>query len=432
MSSADQLARTIALFQIELEISDAALIERAMTRLEIALVAGDAVMRTRAGQIAVLTSAMLLARSGHQVFINVFDVPLIGHQPPFQGKTVYEAITNLRSQLIDGSDISIGYPVKPSMAFEFGGRSCIAPFKETRTVSVGWSSWAGELAEWPLKPPCTEDDWPMGAMAAAVLVASEAVKATAKSLASVSGHPAYVRDLFAFSRKAMIRLAPEHTPKVSSLGSFDVISAGAVSNAFMYALFRLPDVVGEARVFDRDFSEPANRNRNMLLIAALEHLAKVDLFAHFGRALRIHPVPRHFVEADLADLAENVAVGVDDIPTRWMLAGARTNWMGVGATTDFGSMASIHFPHSGCAACQHPHNEDAPGPTPTIAFVSFLSGLLVASDFLVEISRSTANIASKQRLVFPLRCDTPDGVYATPVFPRADCPAGCPASKLKR
>ncbi len=189
MTSAEQLARTIALFQIDLEISDAQLIERALTRVEVALVAGDAVMRTRAGQIAVLTAALLLARSGHKVFINIFDVPLIGHQPPFQGNTVYEAVANLRGQLIDGSDISIGYPVRPSVAFEFGGRSCIAPFGETRTVSVGWSSWAGELAEWPLKPPCSEDDWPIGAMAAAVLVAAEAVKVAAKSLASVSGHP---------------------------------------------------------------------------------------------------------------------------------------------------------------------------------------------------------------------------------------------------
>ena len=432
MSSTDQLARTITLFQTDLEILDAGLIERALTRLEIALVAGDAVMRTRAGQIAVLTSAMLLARSGHKVFINVFDVPLIGHQPPFQGATVYEAITNLRGQLIEGSDISIGYPVRPSIAFDFAGRSCIAPFKETRTVSVGWSRWVGELADWPWKPPCTEDEWPMGAMAAAVLVAAEAVKVAAWSLAPVSGHPGYVRELFAPSRIAMLRLAPEHTPTVSTLGAFDIISAGAVSNAFLYALLRLPDVVGEARSFDRDFSDQANRNRNMLLIAALEHLAKVDLFAHFGRGLLVRPVRRHFVEADLTDLAPNVAVGVDDIPTRWLLAGAQTNWMGVGATTDFGSMASIHFPYSACAACQHPHNEDAPGPTPTIAFVSFLSGLLVAADFLVEISRSTANIASKQRLVFPLRSDTPNGVHATLVSPRADCPARCPASQIKR
>ena len=105
--------------------------------------------------------------------------------------------------------------------------------------------------------------------------------------------------------------------------------------------------------------------------------------------------------------------------------------MGVGATTDFGSMASIHFPHSACAACLHPHNEPALGPTPTIAFVSFLAGLMVAADFLIELSRSTANIASRQRIIYPLRCDSKDGIYAALVPARADCPARCPASRLK-
>ena len=432
MSNSDQLSRTVALYRTEFEIADESLILDRLTKLQVALVAGDEVLKTRAGQVALLTSAMLLARSGHQVFINIFDVPLIGYQPPFRGQTIYEAINNLRGELISGSDISIGFPVRPDVAFDIGGRSSIPPMTARKTISVAWSAWAGEIAEWPWKAPTTEDDWPMGAMAAAVLVAAEAIKFAGRQLAPISGHPAYVRELFAPSPTAMLRLAPEYTPKMSALGAFDIISAGAVSNAILYALLRLPDVVGDARAFDKEGSEPSNRNRNMLLIASLEHLAKVELFAHFGRGLGVTPIRSHFVHADLAGLAENVAVGVDDIPTRWLLAGARVNWMGVGATTDFGSMASFHFSHSACAACMHPHNEDAPGPTPTIAFVSFLSGLMVAADFLVELSRSAANTASKQRVIFPLRCDTPDGVHATRVSPRADCPAHCPASEILR
>jgi hypothetical protein len=269
-------------------------------------------------------------------------------------------------------------------------------------------------------------------MAAAVLVAAEAVKYAARPLAALSGHPGYIRDLFAASRRAELRLAPEHTPRVSTLGEFDIISAGAVSNAALYALLRLPDVVGRARAFDKDWSEPTNRNRNMLLIAALEDLMKVELLEHFSRGISIKPIPRHFQEGDLASLAGNVIVGVDNIPTRWLLARARANWMGVGATTDFGAMASTHYPYSACAACLHPHDEDALGPTPTIAFVSFLSGLLVATNFLVELARMTTNRDSRQRLIFPLRCDRQEGYYSAPVSPRMDCPARCPASSLAR
>jgi hypothetical protein len=431
MTNLNQLSRTIGLFQTELAIPDRQLVLDQLTNLKVALVAGDEAINTRAGQVALLTSALLLARSGHQVYVNIFDVPVKGYQPPFSGTTIYEAINNLRGELITGSDISIGFPVRPDVVFDIGGRSSIPPFTAPKTISVAWSAWEGEIAEWPWKPLSTEDDWPMGAMAAAVLVAAEGVKFAVRRLAGVSGHPSYIRDLFKPAQAARLRLAPEHTPKVSTLGSFDFISAGAVSNAALYALLRLPDVVGDARAFDRDGSEPSNRNRNMLLLASLEHLSKVNLFDHFGRGIRVSPIRRHFEQRDLKDLRRNVIVGVDDVPTRWLLAGAGVNWMGVGATTDFGSMASVHFPHAACAACLHPHNENAPGPTPTIAFVSFLAGLMVATDFLMELSGSRADLISRQRIVFPLRCDTPNGDYQAKVAPRGDCPAKCPASRLK-
>jgi hypothetical protein len=431
MNNLYQLCRTTALFQTELDIPEASLVADQLTKLKVALVAGAEAMGTRAGQVALLTAALLLARSGHQVYVNIFDVPLKGYQPPFSGTTIYDAIHKLRGELITGSDISIGYPFRPDVVFDIGGRSSIPPFTAPKTISVAWSAWEGEIAEWPRKPLSTENDWPMGAMAAAVLVAAEAVKFAVRRLAGVSGHPAYVRELFGSAGVARLRLAPEHTPKVSTLCSFDIISAGAVSNAALYALLRLPDVVGDARVFDRDGSEGSNRNRNMLLLASLEHLSKVELLTHFGRGIRIEPIPRHFEKDDLANIRGNVIVGVDDVPTRWLLAGAQVNWMGVGATTDFGSMASVHFAHSACAACLHPHNEDALGPTPTIAFVSFLCGLLVATDFLIDISASKANITSRQRIAFPLRCDTKNGIYEARVAPRADCPAKCAASRLK-
>ncbi len=278
----------------------------------------------------------------------------------------------------------------------------------------------------------TEDDWPMGAMAAAVLVASEAIKFSGRFLAPFSGNPSYIRELFGFSRSARLSLAPEDTPKVASLGEFDIISAGAVSNALVYALMRLPDVTGHARAFDKDTSDESNRNRNMLLIRRLEHLTKVALFAHFGRGLQIEPVSRHFEGRDLDGLRPHVAVGVDDIPVRWLLAGAMAEWMGVGATSHFSSMASVHFPYSACAGCLHPRDEEMEGPIPTIAFVSFLAGLMVAADLVVEKSRSTAFLTSRQRYLTPLHLEHDGTAFSTPVAPHPNCPVGCPASRLKR
>ena len=136
MTSLDELSRTIALFQTELDIANGTIVADQLIKLKVALVAGDEAMNTRAGQVALLTSALLLARSGHQVYINIFDVPLKGYQPPFSGTTIYEAINKLRGELITGSDISVGYPVRPDVVFDIGGRSSIPPFTAPKTISV--------------------------------------------------------------------------------------------------------------------------------------------------------------------------------------------------------------------------------------------------------------------------------------------------------
>lgn len=191
----------------------------------------------------------------------------------------------------------------------------------------------------------------------------------------------------------------------------------------MYALSRLPDLTGRGRVFDGDVSDQSNQNRNMLLVRKLMHLTKVGLFAHFSRALQIEQIGRHFVGSDLSSLAARVAVGVDDIPTRWLLAGSSVGWMGVGATSHFSSMSSVHFPHSACAACLHPRDEHIDGPIPTIAFVSFLAGLMMAADLIVDLSRPTYVPASRQRYLTSLHLEDDSAAFSTPVAPRADCPA---------
>ncbi|HEY0413302.1 MAG TPA: hypothetical protein VGD66_09175 [Allosphingosinicella sp.] len=429
MDSAAQLARTTLLFQVDLDLRDPAVVLRALTTPSILLVADEKVVSTLSGQVAITTAAMLMARSGHRVFIDVPDAPLTGLQPPMSGRTLYEAISGVGGQLINGVEIAVGCPLfRPDVAFVCGRPEIGMHTKARRVVSVGWSDWSGEINEWPMGSRCSNGDWPMGAMAAAVLMASEAVKISGRILTNLSDRSGHLREVFADCRTARLRLAPESTPKSVGLGRFDIISAGAVSNGFLYALLRLPGLSGRARVFDQDLSDQTNGNRNMLLVGALLHLAKVDLFKYFEGGLQIEPVQRHFRKDDLPSLADVVMVGVDDIPTRWLLAGARASWMGVGATSHFGSMASVHYPYSACAACLHPHDELQAGPVPTIAFVSFLSGLMVAADLIREISGAEASLVSRQRYVTSLQ---PAGEFSSPVAPRVDCPAGCPASRLR-
>lgn len=429
MTSAEQLSRTILLFQTDLGIADPAIVFRALTAPRIALIADSSVVSTLSGQTAISTAAMLMARSGHSVFIDTPDATLIGYQPPMSGRTFHEAINSVGEQMIDGVSISIGCPLlKPDIAFVFGSGAVAMGVSANRMVSVGWTDWSAEIAPWPVQARCDPRQWPIGAMGAAVLVASEAAKLAGLSLARLVGPVGHYHELFAPTQAVRLALAPDLTPRCPNMGKFDVISAGAVSNAFLYALMRLPDASGNARTFDKDFSDHPNRNRNMLLLPEFVDHAKVELFKHFGKGISVEPVDRHFAEADLASLSDRVAIGVDDIPTRWILAKRRSSWMGVGATSHFNSMASVHYAHGACAACLHPQDEALAGPTPTIALVSFLAGLMMAADFLVDVAQSNASIVSHHRYVNALQLGNP---WESPVVPRANCPAGCPASRLK-
>lgn len=431
MSTEDQLARTILLLQTDLGISDARLVFQGLQSTVVTLVADAATVRSFAGQVAISTSAMLAARSGHQVFIDTPNAPLLGEQAPLSGKTFHEALDSIGTQTVDAARIAIGCPLLPAdIAFVFGDGNAGIGTRADLIYSVGCSDWAGSLRKWGLQAAWSAPVWPMGAMAAATLVGAECFKVTGRALLPhATKNRAHFQELFEpIVREADFRLAPADTPLISDLGDFDLISAGAVSNAFLYAMLRLPGVPGRCRVFEGDVSEHSNRNRNMLLVPAYVDRPKGDLLHDTVRSIDCQPMRRHFTKADLPSLASRVVVGVDDISVRWDLAESRCQWMGVGATTHFGAMASVHYPYAACAACLHPRNDAQDGDTPTVAFVSFMAGLMVAADYIRESSGGEARLASHHRFAVPLQMG---GAWEGKVTPIPHCPAGCPASKIK-
>lgn len=431
MTRVEQLSRTIALYKTDLGITDDHVVDAALRRPNILLAIGHPASSTRAGQCSILTAAMLLARSGHNVFVQATDGPMVGHQPPFEGASLHEAVQSVHGQLIEGSSIRLGAADRIDIAFDFGTASSIAPYQGPRTVTVGWSAWSGEISDWPPSAPVTEFDWPMGAMAAAVMVAAEVSKMVARSLASLSADPGETSKRFAKSCHARLTLAEESTPKLSAIGDFTAISAGAVTNGLFYSLSRLPDLLGRAWVYDSDPSDPSNLNRNMMLLQGLLQLSKVELLEHFGHGLKVFPKSKLFEEAELQSLRGRVTVGVDHLPSRWLLARGRYDWMSVGATEHFNVLSSVHFPFSGCPACLHPHDEPGPPITPTIAHVSFLAGLLQAANLVAEVAGAKASLQSAQRYIFTTAFGRNSDEIRSGIFVRRDCPAACPASQAK-
>ena len=269
----------------------------------------------------------------------------------------------------------------------------------------------------------------MGGMATGALAAAEAFKLAMRGLRGRALAPDYFDLLYAPCAAVEVRLAAADTLESADLPNFDLISGGAIANAVLFVLHRLPAIKGTCRVLDNDRSALSNLNRNALLVRSALGERKVDDLARFGGDLSVHPEPVRFEEG--MPLAETVLIGVDDIPSRWAAQRAGSPWLGVGATESFNVLVSSHEPDQACVGCLHPMDGGLGGAIPTAAFVSFWSGLLLVSRWLRELTAASPAHADQQLFLNALRPES--WAYgATPVGANAACPVGCRASTAAR
>jgi hypothetical protein len=272
-------------------------------------------------------------------------------------------------------------------------------------------------------------DFPLGALAAAGLAAAEVFKSSLRKLRPYAQNLAVFDELLAPVSAARLSLQCPRGVASRDLGSFDVVSGGAIGQALLYCLAQIPGVRGSARVIEPDQSEASNMNRCMLLFASelgrpkAESLAGLDL----GN-LYVEPAPVKFDDASLAallPLRDRVLVGVDHIPSRWFTQAQWPTWLGIGATSHYAAMSSWHAAGAGCARCLHPRDEAADAPLPTAAFVSFLAGLSLAARLVDAVQGGGFDVTGQQEWLDTLRLDS--GVWRTPVAMRRECPLNCSA-----
>jgi hypothetical protein len=265
--------------------------------------------------------------------------------------------------------------------------------------------------------------WPFGAMVAAALAAGEAFKATMRKLIPLASNSNATAELFAPTESLRFALAPDDTPYAADLGRFDCISGGAIIDAALYALARIPAVRGAGRIIEPDGYAISNLNRYVTLRRSHDRFAKSHTLAHVvGPGLRLTPVPQRFelpLLASLDGLHPRVMVGVDDIPTRWAVQRAAPPFLAIGATTHWSAMASYHRPGLGCAQCLHPIDDPNDAPIPTTACVSFWAGLLTATYLLRDIGGRPISSHEQQIYLTPFR---PEHPYRAAAPPRASCP----------
>lgn len=421
------LDRTLLLMRDDVasETSDELLLA-ALTSTTVALVANTADLSTHSAQVAFTTTALLLARSGHRIRLLAPDVPIIVPLAPLASMGIVSGLMALNGKILPTNSFvedkwdELEAPIDLSVIF--GSSRCYPTSSVTLAVNAGrWTAQLtapSELNSWPRD--CT---WPFGAMTAAVLVAAEAFKISMRKLRRFARNLELYDLQFAPSIGTRFELAPAGTPTCQDIGRFDVISGGAISHAALYCLSRIPDVEGRARVVEFDKSDFTNLNRYMFLLTSdIPSPKEKQLSALSLGHLRVEGINGKFelpCDALLGRLAQNVLVGVDHIPTRWDAQIANPAWLGIGATTHWSAMASFHEPGLPCARCAHNVDDPTAGRIPTVAFVSFFSGLLLASYFVRRIAGEQIPRDDQQIFLTAIRAELP---VRSAVSFRRNCP----------
>lgn len=424
----DALDRTLLLMRDDLvpAMNDTHLVA-ALMGARVALVASAADLQTHSAQCAFVTAALSMARSAQGIILIAPNVVLVGAQPPLSERRLIDALVEIGHDLLPGFAFSTALPSDSvDLAVVFGGSSVRVPARQS--VYVNATAWATEVRPAELASPWKGDDWPIGGIVAGTLAAAEAFKCSMRTLRNFAKDHGMFDQLYAPANHLDFVMAPAGTPRTVDVGTFDLISGGAISHGLLYTIARVPQVRGNGRVVDEERLDLPNINRYALMRRSdLGTLKTHQLSRLVAPDISLLPVPTRYVGNGIQGerLRSRVLVGVDDIPTRWRAQEEAPQWLGVGATTHWSAMASYHVRGLGCAQCLHPRDELGVGRIPTVPFVSLLAGIHLACYFLGDLA---GRLAANDQYVYgtPLR---PESLWRSPVARRPIC-AACGGLRL--
>lgn len=386
MSYEEASARTVAIINEHLlgGGADRARIGQALRGHRVRLVADQRLAASTAGQELILTTTLLVRRMGMALEVSAPDAALRAVGPPFEGATLHEALRSVEHELLPGTQFTIGLSeVVVEIEFVLGSSQTTGSAERSLRVGVvGSRAVVGPVDE-KLE---IEAEARLVALVAAGIVSAQAFRSFAVRLPREFGVD--ISKDFSFNACCEIDLAAILSLDpgkllVPSLGRVDFISAGAIINASLYTLLRL-DAELCGRAIERKELDPPDLNRYLLALGRHLGLPKVDILASVSRGrLEITGVEALYDEAtrdQLAPLAPRVMVGVDHVPSRWLVQSEEPQTLIVGATEGFEALVSFHRPGLSCAGCLHPTRppDEATRTVPTIFFVSFFSGFFQA------------------------------------------------------
>ncbi|HKB50736.1 MAG TPA: hypothetical protein VKC63_04845 [Solirubrobacterales bacterium] len=435
ITAADALTRTSRLVneQFFAGAAESTRIGAALPRLNVVVNCDAANAETENGQQVIINLALLVARMGIRVELDLPEVPLLRPRPPLCREGLVSALIELGRDLVPDAEIAARGAGYPCLEFVIGDTPYLSPGVAVRVCGDEWSL---ELSNANTDVGCRwGDGLPFGAFAAAGAGAAEALRAALGPLAKLVGAPLQVqphRLEVGVSISCDLRdYFPELSAGVPELGRLDAVSGGAiVSNAV--AVLRGADASSQLRVIESDVLEASNLNRyyysrgREIMLPKTDHLISQsdESFKIEGMRLRLEAETL----ADVGALTDRVMVGVDHIPSRWLVQEAAPAWVGVGATQSLSTLVSSHRPAEPCAGCLHPRPLPADSEAATISFVSFWAGLLLAMELLCEVEGQRP--AAQSIYCEPFGYNGPH-LMRLDVAAQPQCPVRCLASRKR-
>lgn len=381
------------------------------------------------GQTALCTLFGQIAMMGIGIDLDIPEVPLLIPQPPLRGDELRTAMLEYASDLIPGMRCGSGLGAA-DLSFVLGDGTTAGITHALRVTGTGWSCTVGPADR--VAPHRWDGDWPIGPLLAAASAAPEALRAALQRIASATGDQLSAEFDSQPGHPARIDLSERAVPHAPlNLGRVDVISGGAITNATVYALLRVPELSADLRVIEPETLDFTNLNRYPLARRSDEKQPKIRVLEGYScGSFKISGVQARFDDswpALLGSLAPRLLVGADQIPVRWAVQQAAPRWLQVSGTSHFFAMASSHHPDGPCAGCAHPIDERGDEPIPTISFVSLWAGILQALDLLNEASGRPA--AGHYTMCYPFGLPGGRPIIRGKLDGVGNCPVGCPESR---
>jgi molybdopterin/thiamine biosynthesis adenylyltransferase len=425
MMGDETLARTVLLVRRDVfpRLEDET-IREGLSRVRVRLAADSATAKSAAGQAALTAAVVAVAQSGARIYLDVPDVPINSPQPPLRGTQIQSALMELTRDLLVPASLDDD---TVDVSFVFGTANPGEADEVWHVQAGDWQCFLGRA----FASAGVQGDLPFGGILAGVALAAESLRCALRLLAERTGvEPSREHSLIASSDIRM-QLNPLHAGPLD-IGDVDVISGGAITNASLFALLRWPYLKGRVRVVDDDTPEPSNLNRYALLRRGHveSQRTKVSILSSYAtKNLAIEGSEQRFIPTTvprLLPLRDRVLVGVDDIPSRWLVARHAPSWICVAGTTHFAAMVSEHNADGPCAGCLHPRDDPEKGDIPTASFVSQLAGYLQAYRLLANVAGAAP---TGPTLAAPFNLGAQHALTEIGLAARYDCPVGCHASR---